>query len=79
MPITATPQPGTPITYTSGGLGTTEDANATRFHTHIVRRGDTGTYVGPHPTLDGWHITTVEHDGETLYVPVAPVHFEVAR
>lgn len=59
-----------------GRLGTMKDLGQYKFEEYHTQDGELGTYHGPHPSLDGWHVVTIEHDGETLYVPVGADHFE---
>lgn len=73
-------EPGTPVVFTAGRLGTLNDKDDFRFEDRIVKEGDEGVYVGPHPSshLDGWHLCTVDDEGRTLFVPVMPEQFRVA-
>ena len=77
----STVQKGARVRFKAKRLGTATTRDAVRFAEHIVWWGDEGVYDGPHPNArlaeQGWHICTVEHEGETLYVPVHPSHFEV--
>lgn len=69
--------PETPIRYTVGHLFVSGDAD------HIIRKGDPGVYVGPHPSKHyrdrGWHITrALLPDGRELECPVETSMFEAA-
>lgn len=70
--------PGTPIRFIGKNLGLVSNIDNTRFEEHTVRTGDSGTYVGPHPSprLPGWHVIAVDVDGTTLYCPCTTTQFE---
>ena len=64
-------QSGDQVRFTHGPLGCIAMPAASRFIGN-VQAGETGIYVGEHPTLqeDGWHLVEVTLNGETAYCPV---------
>ena len=66
------------VRFTKGPLG-----GGKRWE-RIVKKGDEGTYLGPHPLagrradLDDWHLIECKQDGETFEVPVFRAQFERA-
>lgn len=72
------PKEGETVRFTANSLGTVTSPEAWRFEGAVVK-GDTGAYAGPHPSIDHWHLVTVEEDGRTLYVPLHRSQFELAE
>lgn len=64
---------GTPVRFTMGPLGLVANAEETKFVDRTVSNGDEGTYIGPHPHIDGWSLVAVDED---LICPCHSSHFE---
>lgn len=60
------------------GLGVLTDETPIGKFAGTLPFGTEGTYRGPHPTLDGWHIVDVDFEDEVgAYVPCGRGHMEV--
>lgn len=84
--------PGVECRIVADRLGMIAHPDAAKFERETVGEGARATYVGPHPTLDGWHLLiaaghppteamrpgeTVPSQGRPLFVPAHGSHFEV--
>ena len=72
-------KPGSPVA-TVVPLGAMRSLEATRFAADLPA-GTMALYRGPHPgpSLEGWHVLELTHDGEDLVIPVGPEHFDRIR
>lgn len=64
---------GDKVRFTANMLGVLnpDDPSGRSFHPdHFVKEGDEGSYLGPHPSIEEWHMTQVEIDGTAYECPV---------
>lgn len=74
-------QEGTRVRFTAHQLGVVESLDQPHFASEVVNEGDTGVYIGIHPSEElagnGWHIVQVRVMGKKFFCPCHRFHFEV--
>lgn len=70
---------GSRVRFVHGPIGLLSDPDGFRFAEPVAKYGDEGTYLGPHPQLDEWHMIEVLVPGEagSFYAPVHRGQFVV--